>query len=58
MQTHQEILNELSFHFDKVTDVIKKYPNAIKINNVEETGYNLVIDLDLIEIPPKEAHRD
>lgn len=54
MPTTQEVLDELIFHFDKVTALMLKYPNAIQILNNEEHGLYLDVNLDLIEILPKE----
>jgi hypothetical protein len=54
MPTTQEVLDELIFHFDKVTALMDKYPNAIQILNNEEHGLYLDVNLDLIEILPKE----
>ena len=54
MQTTQDILDELIFHFDKVTALMDKYPKAIQILNNEEHGLYLDVNLDLIEILPKE----
>ena len=56
MQTQQEILEKLFFHFDKINSIMDKFPNAIKIIESEETKYSLFIDLDLIEIHPEEKH--
>ena len=53
MQTHQDVLNELIFHFDKVIALTNKYPNAIQILNKED-GYYLDVNLSLIEIPLEE----
>ena len=55
MLTHQDILNELCFHFDKIKILMDKYPNAIQILNKED-GCNLEVNLDLIEIPLEEEH--
>ena len=57
MQTTQDILDELIFHFDKVTALMLKYPKSIQILNNEEHGLSLDVNLDLIEIPPKEEHQ-
>lgn len=57
MQTTQDILDELIFHFDKVTALMRKYPNAIQILNNEEYGLSLDVNLSLIEIPPEEEHQ-
>ena len=57
MPTTQEVLDELIFHFDKVTALMLKYPNAIQILNNEEHGLSLDVNLDFIEIPPKEEHQ-
>jgi hypothetical protein len=56
MPTTQDILDELIFHFDKVTAIMDKYPNAIQILNKED-GCHLEVNLDLIEIHPKEEHQ-
>lgn len=57
MQTTQDILDKLIFHFDKVTALMRKYPNAIQILNNEEYGLSLDVNLSLIEIPPEEEHQ-
>ena len=56
MQTKQEILDKLFFHFDEINFIMDKYPNSVKIVENEETGYSLFIDLDLIEILPEVKH--
>ncbi|SDG95325.1 hypothetical protein SAMN04488062_103186 [Flavobacterium omnivorum] len=56
MQTTQDILDELIFHFDKVTALMDKYPNAIQILNNEEYGLSLDVNLSLIEIYPREEY--
>lgn len=57
MLTHQDILNELVLHFDKIKSLMDKYPNAIHILNNDEDGYHLDVNLSLIEIPPEEEHQ-
>ena len=57
MPTTQEVLDELIFHFDKVTALMLKYPNAIQILNNEEHGLYLDVNLYLIEILPQEEHQ-
>ena len=57
MPTTQDNLDELIFHFDKVTALMDKYPKAIQILNNEEHGLSLDVNLDLIEITPKEEHQ-
>lgn len=53
MPTHQEILNELSTHFDKVKALMDKYPNAIEILWTKDTGYFFVVDIDLLDVAQK-----
>lgn len=58
MQTHQDILNELAFHFAKIKSLMDKYPDAIQILNNDQDGYHLDVNLSLIEILSEEERQN
>lgn len=57
MITHQDILNELILHFDKIKSLMDKYLNAIQILNNKEDECHLEVNLSLIEILPQKEHQ-
>lgn len=54
MSSVQSVINESIEIFDKLKEVMDKYPKAFEINFDKEKGYFMSIDLDLIEIHQEE----
>lgn len=54
MACTQSVIEEVILHFDKLKEVMDKYPHAFNLIFKEEGGYILSLDFDLIETPQKE----